>query len=190
MRFKKSMVGLVAIAAIGLGLAACGPTSTSANKKDSAVAGAQLSKYQTVQPIPQFDFSQLRQNLIEIETAQTSTTPTTTFFFNQGIAKPVQSCPSVGFPIPSEDQLSNPQSESTVSNSRNPYTLPQIEQTGVYTGGSTGTYVMCIDAKGSEYADYWEGFVQTVTGPAVWNPTTQQVELTGPPSFTFTQGKK
>jgi hypothetical protein len=65
--------------------------------------------------------------------------------------------------------------------------LPQVEQTGIYTGDSTGTYVVCVDAQGRAYGDYWEGFVRTVTGPAEWNSETGQVELVGPPSFDFTE---
>jgi hypothetical protein len=72
---------------------------------------------------------------------------------------------------------------------RRDVTLPQIEANGVYTDQSSGTFVICIDAQGRPYANYWEGFVKTVTGPAEWNAGTHQVELVGPPSFTFTKGK-
>lgn len=186
MKLKRiAWIGAVVVMAVGFA-AACQPTSSAVQNKDRATATQQLANYQTAQPVPVFNYSQLRQNMIEIETAQAQTTQTTTFFFNQGVQDPTDSCPSIGFPIPSEDQLTNPQAK--VAN--HDLSLPQIESNGVYTGGSTGTYVICVDAQGKAYANYWEGFVKTVTGPAEWNTTAHQVELTGPPSFAFTTGKK
>lgn len=158
---------------------------SAANSKDRAVANKQLTEFQTNQPVPTFNWSQLRQNLIEIETAQARTTQTTTFFFNQGVQDPVSSCPSIGFPIPATYQLTNP--EAKLAN--HDLTVPQIESTGVYTADTAATYVICIDAQGRTYADYWEGFVKTVTGPAKWDAPAHAVVLTGPPSFQFTKGK-
>jgi hypothetical protein len=177
-------IALILLAA--LPLAACTSSSqNAANNKDRATAARQLAGYQTNQPVPVFTYSQLRQNLIELETAQAQTTQTTSFFFNMGVADPTDSCPSIGFPIPSTYQLTNPESKVQ----RHDLTLPQIEATGVYTADTTGTYVICIDAQGRPYANYWEGFVKTVTGPAKWNAAAHQVELIGPPSFKFSKGK-
>lgn len=183
MRNKNKFITAGLVAALGLVLAACQPTT--ANQTDRAIADKQLAGYQKNQPVPVFDWSQYRQNVIEIETAQARTTQTTTFEFNQGVQDPVSSCPSIGFPIASTSQLTNP--DAKVPN--HDLTLPQIEANGVYTGVSTGTYSICIDAQGKAYASYWEGFVKTVTGPAKWNTTTHQVELVGPPSFEFSKGR-
>lgn len=178
------MKKLAVIAVALLALVAAGCSSGGANTKDRTTAAQQLSTFQKNQPVPSFTFSQLRQNLIEIETAQSQTTQTTSFMFNQGVAQPVTVCPSIGFPMPSEDQLTNP--ESKVPN--HDVALPQIEANGVYTGASTGTYVICVNAQGQPYAVYWEGFVQTVTGPAAWKDGS--VQLVGSPSFAFSKGKK
>ena len=60
--------------------------------------------------------------------------------------------------------------------------------TGIYTGDSSGTYVICVDAKGEAYARYWEGYVQAVSGPAEFRDG--QVVLIGPSSFDFDNGEK
>jgi hypothetical protein len=184
-KLAKSLVAVILVCLAGLGLAGCDTSQNAANNADRKTAARQLAGYQRNQPVPTFTWSQLRQNLIEIETAQAQTTQTTSFFFNQGVQDPVTSCPSIGFPIPSTYQLTNPESKVA----QHDLTLPQIEANGVYTGDTTGTFVICVDAKGMPYANYWEGFVNTVTGPAKWNPESHQVELIGPPSFKFTKGK-
>jgi hypothetical protein len=63
-----------------------------------------------------------------------------------------------------------------------------MDPNGVYVPeSSTGTYVMCIDAQGRPYAQYWEGFVHTVFAPARWDSGSHMVQLVGPPSFEFTK---
>jgi len=164
--------------ALALILLAPACTNYSAREKEQREASKQLADFLVNQPIPSFPYSQLRQNLIEIETAQANSTATTAFFFNQGVADPIMSCPSIGFPIPSTYQLTNPWQNSGVA---------QLEATGVYTGDSSGTYVICIDGTGTPYAMYWEGFVSSVSGPAQW--VDGQVVLTGKPSVEFSTGQ-
>lgn len=161
-------IGIIAIS--GLALAACGGGGPAQAQQQKIT-----NQLETVQPLPAVKYSQLRQTLIDIETAQTKTVATTSFMFNMGTTAPIQSCPSVGFPIASDTQLSNP-----MQYYGNGAVVPQMDPTGVYTGSSTGTYVLCSNAYGSTYVVYWEGFVETVTGPAVWNPATNSVKLTGP----------
>lgn len=182
---KKARYLVAAVLVAAALLAACDPSSNAAQKRDRSTATKQLTSYQNNQPVPVFTWSQLRQNLIEIETAQAQTTQTTSFFFNMGVADPTDFCPSIGFPIPSTYQITNPQAKVE----RRDVILPQIEANGVYTDQSSGTFVICIDAQGRPYANYWEGFVKTVTGPAKWNAEAHQVELVGPPSFNFSKGK-
>jgi len=186
----KALIAIVLIAVLALVASSCTsdgePTAVS---EDKDTAAQQLLDLQKAHPTPRFTRSQLRQNLIEITTAQAETTATTSFFYNMGIAQPVHSCPSIGFPIPTTMQLTNP--EQSVRMGREgggSHTLPLAEQTGVYTGDSTGTYVICVDAEGNGYAMYWEGFVQTVAGPAEFKDG--EVKLTGPPSFEFTSSEK
>lgn len=177
---------VASVLAAGLALTACSEDSSGTLNDDEAVAARQLDRYQETQPIPEFDWSQIRQNLIEITEAQVQTTQTTSFFFNMGVEDPISACPSIGFPIPTTYQLTNPQ--QVVANRNDPDdVLPLIEQNGVYTGDSTGTYVICTDDRGNAYALYWEGFVSTVAGPAIWDDG--QIVLTGDPSFDFSEGR-
>lgn len=192
MRKKKFFAVVAALGVGGLLFAACnsGP-SNNAVQREQQTSTSILNQLLTAQPIPAFKWSQLRQTLIDIETAQADTTQTTTFFFNQGVTDPVNSCPSVGFPVASTTELSNPQ--QTVNdgypNGGAVVTLPQIDPNGVYAGDSSGTYVLCVSASGQTYGVYWEGFVYALTGPAVWNPTTNSVTPTGPSSFKFSTAK-
>jgi len=190
----------IAVLVIGaLVLVGCTSQGTTQNAVRQSAGTEQLSIADGLinmlksQPLPRFSWSQLRQNLIEIESAQSITTQTTSFFFNMGVADPVQTCPSLGYPIASTTELSNPVqrlTDSGTNGGNGNVVIPQIDPNGVYAGQSTGTYVMCVDAQGRAYADYWEGFVQTVTGPAVWNAAKHAVELVGPPSFKFSTQKK
>lgn len=167
-------------------LSAC---SDGPGSKETEAAKQQLAGFNANQPVPVFNYSQLRQNLIELETSQAQTTQTTSFFFNMGVQGPIGTCPSIGYPIPTTDQLTNPQQSVTHGND-GIATVGQIEANGVYTGDSSGTFVICVDADGKPYANYWEGFVQTVSGPAVWDDAAKQVKLTGAPSATFTAKAK
>jgi hypothetical protein len=178
----------IAITAIALlGLAACGSDDAGRTSEEDT-AEKQLTQFLESQPIPIFNYSQLRQNLIEIETAQANATATTSFFFNLGIEDPIHSCPSIGFPIPGTFQLSNPQQK--VGGTNGNVTLPQLEANGVYTGDTTATTVICVDAEGKGYASYWEGFVSTVAGPAEWDTETKTVVLTGAPTAEFSTSEE
>lgn len=186
---KKILASIVGLTAL-ISLAACGPEGSASNEAEQAVAQQQLDGFLKAQPVPIFNWSQLRQNLIEIETAQANTTATTTFFFNQGVADPVDVCSSIGFPIPATYQLTNPdQVERHSGDGGGNFTFSQLESTGVYTADTSGTYVICIDGNGQAYANYWEGFVKTVTGPAKWDYDKKQVVLTGAPTGDFSVGK-
>ena len=160
-----------------------------ATDKDEQVAADQLAQFQLSQPVPQFNYSQLRQNLIEIETAQANGSVTTSFMFLMGSAGTtgpmLYSCPSVGFPIPATFQITNPMQTAGGSNGAS-YVWPQLEANGVYTGDTTGTYVMCIGDDGKPFAFYWEGFVATVTGPAHWDNTKGEIVMDGTSSTEFT----
>lgn len=184
--FKKILVvGLIGTLALSLTAASCND-NPSAVKQEQRATNTQIDRYLKSQPIPAFDWSQVRQNLIEIQTAQVDTTQTSAFFFRRGGSNgdPVMSCPSIGYPIPSTYQLTNPHQVA-----KGYAVIGQAEATGVYTGDSSATYVMCVNAQGKLYAVYWEGDVMTVSGRSEWNAAKGQIELVGLPSFEFTKKK-
>lgn len=156
--------------------------SNEAAKKDRQASAASLQKQQQSQPTPIYDWSQYRQTLIEVTDAKANATQTTSFFFLEGVGL-IGSCPSIGFPVPSTAQLTAPETKM----SRYDLVIPQVEPVGVYTGESTGTYTLCVDDDGQPYANYFEGYVQTVTGPAKFEDG--QIVLTGSPTGDFTKGE-
>ena len=183
MKKKLTVLSLAAVVALG----ACGAQHTTATQSEAHAANKSLFEFIRNQPVPIFDWSQLRQNLIELETAQAHTTATYSFMFARGATgkgDPVAQCPSVGFPIPSTFQLTNPLKNT------DGVALGQLEANGVYTGDTSGTYVMCLLPSGKAYASYWEGDVLTMTGTAKWNYDKHEAELVGVPSFNFSSGRK
>lgn len=183
----KIIAGLAGVCAVLV--TAAGSCDGGDQAKETKVAREQLSQFLQSQPVPQFNYSQLRQNLIEIETAQANSTATTSFMFLQsgaGATGPlVMWCPSIGFPIPATYQLTAPEGKLQDHS----LMVPQLESTGVYTGDTTGTYVICVGADGKPFAFYHEGFVSTVTGPAHWDITKGEIVMDGTSSATFTAKK-
>jgi len=184
---KLAALALVAIL-FGTIVSACGGSDSTSPRSDGEISKEIEKAYLRNQPIPRWTKSQLRASVIGIETAQVDAVVTTTFFFNQGVVDPIDTCSSVGLPIPSTMQLRNPPkivTKNRTSHSDIVEVLPNMEPNGVYTGDSTGTYILCSAADGSIYASYWEGFVKTVTGPAEWDYTNHRSKMVGPSSVDF-----
>lgn len=185
-RFAVMAVSVVAVAAVAIPVmagAAGNGDSGEAIQNDQITSAYALNQFQVSQPTPVFKYSQERETLTDIERMQASDTQTTSFGFQMGDPNPVWSCPSIGVPIASTTQLTNPaQSYNAHDNNDNgdDVVVPEVDPTGVYTGDSTGTYVLCVAPNGTNYLQYWEGFVDAITGPAVWSTATGTITLTGP----------
>jgi hypothetical protein len=183
------MAAVIAGAALALGVAvsACGSSNPSALQREDQQQSQDMQSLVNNQPLPHYDYSQERQALIVAENAAAAGTQTTSFFFNQGVADPVSSCPSIGLGVPDSASLSNPVQPESASNgqsSREVVPVGQMDPDGIYVpSASTGTFVNCVNAQGQEYLVRWEGFVYTVTGPAVWDKATGSVKLTGTPTM-------
>lgn len=172
MKRRAAVIAAVIIGAVALG--ACNSSQANSIHNDVQTSTQSLGQLQASQPTPEYKWSQIRQTLISVEDAQAHTVQTTTFMFNQGVQDPIASCPSIGEPVASTTELTNP----TQSSNNTPIGL--ADPTGVYSGPSTGTYTVCVSPNGGNYIQYWEGFVDTISGPAVWNTSTHSVTLTGP----------
>lgn len=161
-----------------------------ANENKQAAAG--IINLLTAQPVHAYDFSQLRLNLQEIEDAQAHGVVTTAFFMQRGQRDPIFSCPSIGAPIASTDQLTNPLQAVSNSDSQSSWatSIGQMDPTGLYTGNSTGTYVMCVGADGTASPVYWEGDVMTAFAPAHWDYDKHQMVVDGPSGSHFSGLKK
>lgn len=143
------MKKLIALALFGLAVAAC--NSGSANSNESQIVNKQQQIYANVQPVPLFDFSEQRNTLIQIYDAKNQARQTWAVI--QSITGQfVYACPSVGFPIPADTELTNPQ-----AGVGSYYPLPQAEPDGLYTSTNTdATYVLCVRADGSVVPIYTE----------------------------------
>ena len=190
---KKVSLGVVAVLAAA-SLTACNDTpQTDANTTEAQQAAAGQTPLLRDQPIPVFQYSQIRQNLIEIETAQANGAVSTTFFLHMGSPDPYLVCPSIGSPIPATAQLTNPSQAVGNTGGSSAYAMTsigQMENTGIYTGDSTGTYIMCVGKDGSVNPVYWEGYVMTAFGPASWDKATHTMSIDGPSGSKFTGLKK
>lgn len=194
-RILAALSGTAVLAAV-VALAACSSATVPAGQqKEFAQQQADTNSLMQAQPLPHFNFSQIRQTLIDAETISAEGTQTTSFFFPQGGTgeTPVFSCPSLGLPVAANAQLSNPNQvivdPNNTYNTNNPgsLTVPQMDPNGIYSSPSSlGTYVICLLNSGQKYLTYWEGPVYSVTGSATWANGTIQVN--GAPTFKVTAG--
>lgn len=196
---KAVAIGVVLGLAITGGIVACTSsgsiTSTGQQTENQAAKQGQLLLVNN-QPVPVFVHSQLRANLIELETAEAKGVQSTTFAFPPGATAtsgvaPIWTCPSIGASIASTTELTNPQQVVTNSYPTGGAALniDQMDPTGVYTGQSAGTWTICLNKAGKAYAIYNESDVTTVLAPAVWDTATRSIQIVGDPSFKFSGGK-
>lgn len=178
-----------AVALVGA-LAACTPPTSAANRAEQKATAEIASAMVANQPIPSASWSQQRETLRQIITMQVNTTPTFTYFFAPGRsdARPVFSCQSIGDPIPATFQLTNP--ESQAGNHEGGYfTIPQMEPTGVFSGETDGTNVLCLKDDGQLFKIYWEGQVMSTTLPLIWDGSTLTADQNATPTYEFKAGK-
>jgi hypothetical protein len=180
-KIRTAVLAAAAAGALALSIAACSH-SPNGQQMENQQQSNDTTTYEMNQPIPHFTTSQMRATLTEVEAIQALGSQTTSFFFNQGVTDPIFSCPSLGMPVASTAQLSNPDQVIGTGNS-NAVTIGQMDPNGVYSPpDSTGTNVLCLNASGQPYIQYWEGFVDAVSGAATWNSTTHQVQVIGQPT--------
>lgn len=138
------------------------------------------------QPPPHFARSDIRATAISIEAIQALGEQTTSFAFQQGDPDPIWSCPSLGEPVASTTQVTNQQQTVGLAVPHSggaAVTIGNMDPNGIYAGESTGTYVLCVSASGTPYAQYWEGNVDSVSGPARWDSGKHQIVVTGQPTM-------
>lgn len=186
MKYHRTIAATAVLAAVIVAAVGCSD-SNSATDADKKTSEGQLDIYQKNQPIPFSTWSQYRQTLTDVELAQIHGVATTSFFFNQGATQPYKSCPSIGFPVASTSQLTNPQ--QAVWGHQSGTTIGQLEPNGTFTGDSTGTYVVCVAPNGIKYISYAEGFVHAEGGPAHWDTNLKLIVDDGAPTVTTTVGK-
>lgn len=167
--------GAVMLAAALLGCSCSAPNS---NNTEHSQANAGINQILANQPVPIFDSSQQRSDMMEAEAIMALGSATTTFFFPPGTVimagadgknhyslPPFKTCPSEGEPIANTSSLTNPLQVTSGGQ-----VVSQMDPDGIYPPtASEGTFVLCDTANGSQRLSYWEGLVETETGTAVWD---------------------
>lgn len=149
---RKTLVVVAALAISAVLVSACTKDSL---RSDQNQTDTQLLQYQSVQPVPFFNWSQDRAVLTQIYEAKNQARQTWSVIYSAAGA-PIFLCPSVGYPIPANTQLTNP--EQWVGSGG--AVVPQMEPNGLYsTTGANGTYVLCARSSGKLAAVYSESWV-------------------------------
>lgn len=180
MHIPRGALAAVAVAgALCLGATACSSTGTIGQSTGDQIAQQQQQQDDTTleyaEPLPDFPFSEIRYELIQIEAIQALGISSTSFVFVQGISHPVLVCPSVGVPVPATDELSNPVTPLWKSGGSNGnygvagVGVDQEDPTGVYSGETSGTNGLCLNSAGQQYDVYNEAYYITITAPAYWD---------------------
>lgn len=186
-------VTAVAVIALSTAVGCSNRANNGATIATQADTDQQQQTYGRTQPMPRFNWSQYRQTVIDVETAEAQGTATTSFFYNQGVDHPVFTCPSIGFPVPITSQLTNPQQITYGNNPGGGTTagvVGQAEPNGTFTGDSSGTFVTCVKPDGEKWYKYWEGYVGTDGGPAHWDQSSKTEVLDGPSSIKVVEQPK
>lgn len=173
-----SMIGVLALmVGLPLTVAACDSQHNSGNVQDANDTAHQQDIYNNGgQRAHDYNHSQQRSTLQTVEDIEANGVATSSFAVNK-TGSLLHFCPSLGMPVPSTDQLTNPQAINWGTNASG--VVPQMEKTGVYTGDSTGTFVLCVRPNGTTYIDYWEGDVNATSAPAHWDQGSSQIVVDG-----------
>jgi hypothetical protein len=183
-----ALAGAAAIAVTALCTASsCGGGTSNGQQQENKQQSQDTTSLEQSQPIPHYNWSQIRQTAIDAENIAANGTQTTSFFFMMGDQDPIFSCPSIGMPVANTAQLSNPQQVVTQDSQGNGITgsatVGQMDPDGVYApSSSSGTYVICVNSSGADYLQYWEGDVMTVAAAAEWNTATHTLKVIGAPT--------
>lgn len=162
MNRKVILAMLAVVSLMAVLMVACNTTGNNKSiQADQKTVADQQAIYAKAQPVPVYDYSQTRASLISIYNFKTKAIATNSVFY--AMDKPIFICPSYGFPIPADTQLTNPQQLTKVNPPGNDNgvsgAVPLAEPDGTYTSPNTnGTYVLCV-RDGKAVPVYWEGYV-------------------------------
>lgn len=161
MQIKKGILvaGLVLVG--GVFLSAC--SGNTANYSEKRQVNQQQEIYVKSQPLPAFDWSLERHIFVELYKARNNAVNTYSYVRNFN-GQVVFTCKSIGFPLPANMQLTNP--EALQGEYRDSTAIPQAEPNGLYSSPSSmGTYIFCLNSDGSISPTYFEADVETHLSP-------------------------
>ena len=147
-----------------------------AETRDAHNVDEQQSQYQISQPTHKYDWSLERQLAIELYDARNERVATHTVWRSDyGMIE--GDCPSIGYPLPYDVQLTNP---LRVANTGGGAVIEQAEPNGLFSSKSTSaTWVRCVvkvNGKAMESPVYIEGKVTAYAYPLDVNYTTNRVK--------------
>lgn len=136
---------VLVITLLALFAAGCeGGAGEAADADAEQVDRQQLVYQRNGQGVPFFDFSQDRETLRQIYVLRNEAVATHTIFTSNGTGQIVDDCPSIGYAIPADTQLTSPET-GEYYHSGGVATLPQPEPNGLYSSQNTdGTWVICV----------------------------------------------
>jgi len=182
-----------------LALTGCVDTSSVQQEmEDSKAVNAQQEQYSKTQPVPFFDYSRERSVYTQIYKARNKAVATHTVW--RGSMSIIEGdCPSIGFPIPYDVQLTNPEKITLLSLGRaDDYvdgTVEQAEPNGLFSSKTTAaTWIMCAfmdQGIAKMMPVYVEGKVTTYPYPVNVDYETNRVfpaDLVAKPSVIITEG--
>ncbi len=175
MRIRKKLLAALAVPLFLplLMASSCGGGNGSGDTQEHSQQQSDTTQMELILPLPHFDYSAIRYELIVQEAVQAFGISSTTFFFNQGEREPIDQCASVGLPIPADASLSNPWQPLNATDGNGNYNtvaVGQMDPNGFYQGPTSATYVLCKTATGGTYMVHAEEFVHAVTAQAYWDP--------------------
>lgn len=148
---------------IGMIVTSC-VRSDNSDRGDRYTINRQQEIYDKTLPVPLFDYSQTRDSLIQIYRTKVSSVATYSVVTSM-TGQVIFQCPSIGFPIPADTQLTNPL-KPTWSDTADSAVIEQAEPDGTFTSKNTdATYVLCVLTNGKVAPVYTEQKVLTFTFP-------------------------
>lgn len=170
MKKNRFFVGLIMAVLLMMFLAACDST-TGAQRLQAQTVNTQQTQYDRNQPIPSFDYSVERDAFIQIYKFRVnaiSTYSIITYPMATGQGALAYECPSIGYPIPADTQLTNP--VVAMGDSYQGSVIDQAEPNGLFSSKNTvGTWVLCVLQDGTVYPVYTELSVTAFPFPVTSN---------------------
>lgn len=164
----------------------CGISQSDTNLKEQKITEDNQARLSRLYPIPQMDTSLERDIVVQLYELRNQARNTHSVILSDGTATPVWDCPSIGFPIANDVQLTNPE-QIAVQNQYGVATLPQAEPNGLYTPASSwGTWVLCAEGDGSIAPVYNEADTITFPFPVKVDYITGRITRDGPATATVT----
>ena len=171
------------------GLLGC-ETKASQEKEDNEAVQRQQAQYAKVQPVPAYDWSLERDLVIKLYNIRNQRVATHSVWrADYGMIE--GDCPSMGFGIPIDTSLTNPQMAVRIYRGGGTTSIGQAEPNGIFASTNTSaTWVMCVGDGGTIEPHYVETKVTVYPGPVKVDYDKNRVVRAGKATVTLKKGKQ